>query len=87
MAERVPYGAWPRLLNTDRSAGYVGETSRATFLKEVEDGIWPQPTVLRGRKFWDRALLDQALDARSGIADEEPGEAEAMRAIHEHRTT
>jgi len=86
MAERVPYGAWPRLLNTEQAAAYVG-TSRHTFLEEVDDGVWPAPVALRGREFWDRSLLDQALDDRSGSADEQPGEAEALRAIHDHRTT
>ena len=82
MAERIPYGAWPRMLNTDQGAAYVG-TSRNTFLKEVDDGVWPAPEKMRGREFFDRVLLDQAQDVRSGLGGG-PGEEAAMRAIHEH---
>ena len=73
------------MLNTDQSAAYVG-TSRHTFLKEVDAGVWPAPEELREREFWDRVLLDQAQDVRSGLGCE-PGEEAAMRAIHGHRTT
>ena len=85
MVERVPYGAWPRMLSVEQAAAYVG-TSRQTFLKEVEAGVWPAPARLRGRDFWDRVLLDQAQDVRSGLG-RELGEEAAMRAIDEHRTT
>ena len=83
MAERIPYGAWPRMLKTEQAAAYVGD-GRTKFLAEVEAGVWPEPEVRGGRKFWDRVLLDQAQDARSGLASE-PGEEKALRAIHEHR--
>ncbi len=82
MAERIPYGAWPRMLNTEQASAYVG-TSRHTFLKEVDRGVWPTPVKLRDRDFFDRVLLDQAQDVRSGLGGE-PGEEAAMRAIHEH---
>ncbi len=85
MAERIPYGAWPRMLNTEQAAAYVG-TSRNTFLEEVDSGVWPVPIALRGRKFWDRVLLDQAQDVRSGLGGG-PGEEAAMRAINEYRTS
>ena len=86
MADRIPYGAWPRYLNTDQAAAYSG-TTRGPFLREVEAGVWPAPVRLRGRSFWDRYLLDQVMNLRSGL-DEEPdlGEQEALRAIDEHRT-
>ena len=82
-AARIPLGAWPRMLNRDQSSAYVG-TSQPTFLAEVKAGIWPSPTILRDREFWDRALLDEALNVRSGL-DAEPGEKEALEAIDEHR--
>ena len=80
-AARIPYGAWPRMLNTEQAAAYVG-ASRPSFKTEVEAGFWPAPIILRGREFWDRAALDEALNARSGL-DAEPGEREALEAIHE----
>ncbi len=73
------------MLNTEQASAYVG-TSRHTFLEEVDNGVWAAPVKLRGRKFWDRVLLDQAQDVRSGLGCE-PGEEAAMRAIHGHRTT
>ena len=78
---RIPLGAWPRMLFTEQAGAYVG-TSRPTFKAEVKAGIWPPPIILRGREFWDRATLDEALNARSGL-DAEPGEREALEAIHE----
>ena len=84
MVERIPYGAWPRMLITDRAAAYVG-AGRQTFLDDVKKGIWPAPETRGRRSLWDRVLLDRAQDARSGM-DHEPGEADALRALNEHRT-
>ncbi len=83
MADRIPYGAWPRLLKTEQAASYVG-VGRQKFLDEVEVGIWPSPDLRGKQPFWDRVLLDQAQDARSGL-DNEPGEQQALEAINEHR--
>ncbi len=57
------------MLNTEQATAYVG-TSRSTFLEEVDRGVWPGPIELQGRKFWDRVLLDQAQDVRSGLGGE-----------------
>ena len=78
---RIPY--WPRMLKTEQAGSYVG-VGRQKFLEEVEVGIWPQPDIRGKQPFWDRVLLDQAQDARSGL-DNEPGEQQALEAIHEHR--
>ena len=83
-AARIPYGAWPRgLAGEDLAAFYVGETP-ASFREGIKAGIWPEPKRRGGRNVWDRDLLDQAMDQQSGL-DAEPGEKEALEAIHEHR--
>ena len=84
MTANMPYGAWPRCLGADQAAAYVG-VSRNKFLAEVDAGIWPLPDIRGGRKVWDRLLLDRAQDERSGL-NAEPGEADALRALNEHRT-
>ncbi len=83
-AARIPYGAWPRGLSGEEvAASYVGET-RTAFRDGINEGIWPEPRVRNGRKIWDRVLLDQAMDRQSGV-NAEPGEKDALEAIHEHR--
>jgi len=58
----VPTGAWPRGLNADQAAAYVG-LKRTKFLDEVKAGIWPAPLKFFGKRtVWDRHLLDRALD-------------------------
>ena len=83
MADRVPHGAWPRGLGAEQAAVYVG-VSKNKFLSEVEGGIWPEPDVRGGRRIWDRELLDRVYDRRSRL-DTEPGEQEALQAIHDKR--
>ena len=58
---------WPRLLSRVQSAAYVG-VSPGTFDKEVGAGYWPPGERRGGRITWDRVLLDQYQDARSGLA-------------------
>lgn len=64
---------WPRLLSRDQAARYVG-VSATQFVKEVEEGRWPQPerrgdalAARAGRLLWDRVLLDKRQDERSGL--------------------
>ena len=81
---RIPYGAWPRgLAGEDLSAFYVGETP-ASFREGVKTGRWPAPRKVGAREIWDRDLLDQAMNQQSGL-DAEPGEKDALEAIHEQR--
>lgn len=81
---RIPYGAWPRgLAGEDLAAFYVGETP-SSFREGVKNGRWPAPQRRGNRDVWDRALLDDAYDRHSGL-DAEPGEREALEAIHDHR--
>jgi hypothetical protein len=72
----IPEGAWPRGLSADEAAAYVG-LSRNTFLRQVEEGLWPDPIKIgkrtsrhreiAGRVIWDRHRLDLALDQLSGL--------------------
>ena len=80
---RIPYGAWPRGLGGKQAAAYVG-VGESKFRTEVKAGIWPEPDVRGGRRIWDRELLDRAYDRRSRL-DREPGEQEALQAIHDYR--
>ncbi len=83
-AGRIPYGAWPRgLAGEDLAAFYVGETP-ASFREGIKAGIWPEAKKRGARNIWDRDLLDQAMDRQSDL-DVEPGEKDALEAIHEHR--
>lgn len=53
----------PRGLDADRSAAYCG-VSKATFLKGVDNGEWPQPKDVSGQSRWDRVELDAAWDSK-----------------------
>jgi hypothetical protein len=57
---------WPRCLSRDQAAAYVG-VSPGKFDEEVASGVWPSGERRGGRVLWDRALLDMAQDARSGL--------------------
>jgi hypothetical protein len=52
--------------NRKEAASYVG-VSPTSFDKLVHRGVMPRPTVLLGRKVWDRKALDRVLDGLSGI--------------------
>lgn len=65
---RIPLGAWPRGLNADQAAVYVG-VSRNKFLAEVAEGLWPKAETRGGRKIWDRARIDEAWDRHHGDGD------------------
>lgn len=61
-----PSGALPRLLSRDQAAFYVG-VSVNTFMREVGAHVWPAGQRRGERILWDRALLDDVIDARSGL--------------------
>ncbi len=60
---RMPHGAWPRGLNCEQAATYVG-VSPNTFLTEVKKGLWPKPEERGHRKIFDRYRMDEAWDRR-----------------------
>ncbi len=64
MPARMPYAAWPRGLNAELAAAYVG-VSRNKFLAEVDAGLWPKAEARGGRKIWDRCKIDQAWDRQN----------------------
>jgi len=53
---------WPRLMNSEYAAEYVGERSVAAFRHHVGK-IWPKPIKVAGRDRWTREMLDEAIDA------------------------
>ena len=55
-----------RCFDRKEAASYVC-VSPTTFDKLVRQGTMPKPTVLLGRKVWDRRAIDRFLDAESGI--------------------
>jgi hypothetical protein len=57
----IPKGSWPRRMQADLAAGYVGERTVDAFLKRVGKD-YPQPRVLDGRRrLWLRDDLDAAI--------------------------
>jgi len=57
----IPQGSWPRRMQADLAAGYVGERTVDAFLKRVGKD-YPQPRVLDGRRrLWLRDDLDSAI--------------------------
>ena len=58
---------WPRLLNADEAASYVG-VSKTTFLKGVGT-LWPLSIHYGRRKLYDRKELDKHVDQLSGVGD------------------
>ena len=67
--------SWPRWLNQELAAAYLGRTVRK-FLKEVGKK-WPLPGDKQGKDFyWDRLALDRASDLISGHSDHVSSRAE-----------
>ena len=58
----TPY--WPRGLSAGTAAIYVG-VSKTKFLREVREGIWPEPEKRGGRMVWDRHKIDEYWDSRN----------------------
>jgi hypothetical protein len=57
----IPYGAWPRRMGAELSAGYCGEPSTEAFLARVGKE-YPLPRVKEGRRqLWLKDDLDQAI--------------------------
>jgi hypothetical protein len=56
-----PFGSWPRRMQADLAAGYVGERTVDDFLKRVGTD-YPQPRVAEGRRrLWLKDDLDAAI--------------------------
>lgn len=55
-------GLWPRCLNADLAAIYVG-VSKSDFYRKVDDGTYPRPFENGGHVQWDKGELDEAVEA------------------------
>ncbi len=65
----VPSGLWPPRMPVEMAAGYCGERSAESFLREVRAGTYPEPAVKRGRRqIWLKTDLDQVVLSRGGAA-------------------
>ncbi|GJD73851.1 helix-turn-helix transcriptional regulator [Methylobacterium goesingense] len=51
----------PDWLNTD-TAAYMVSMSVDTFNRRVDDGTFPKPVVLGGKRLWHRGRLSESLD-------------------------
>lgn len=66
----IPPGSWPRRMQADLAAGYVGERTVEAFLQRVGTD-YPLPRVDEGRRrLW---LID---DLDKAIAPEDEGESD-----------
>lgn len=61
MAGRHETSLWPRGLNREEAAAYVG-VGTTLFDAMVKDGRMPQPKEINSRKVWDRYRLDVAFE-------------------------
>jgi hypothetical protein len=59
------------MLPADWAALYMG-VSRSKFLSRVDAHIYPAPTRDGGNTLWDRKILDEYLDDRSGFGIADP---------------
>ncbi|MET4342004.1 hypothetical protein [Bradyrhizobium sp. RT9a] len=65
----IPAGLWPPRMPVEIAAGYCGERSAESFLREVRAGTYPAPAVKRGRRqIWLKTDLDQVVLSRGGAA-------------------
>ena len=71
MTEHPVLPNWPRLMDADMAAAYVG-IGETNFLAGVERGDWPQPVRYGRRRLWDRLKLDEAVDLMSGNGAKSP---------------
>lgn len=69
---------WPRGLNREEAAGYVGVSPRK-FDELTGDGRMPKPRRVDGRVIWDRVALDVYFDALPTEKDTLQGLIEASR--------
>lgn len=71
----VPAGLWPPRMPVEMAAGYCGEITAESFLREVRAGTYPKPVVDRGRKkIWAKDDLDQVVGRHAGGATEDAAE-------------
>jgi hypothetical protein len=65
-------------MSVEVASDYLG-VSAATFIKEVEAGVWPRPIARDCRRnTWDRKQLDDAVDRLGGTGDARSPEDELI---------
>lgn len=71
MGQNPTFPAWPRRMKASLAAAYlnVGETK---FQEGVRNGHYPAGRRDGGCVFWDKVVLDQWVDAWSGLTTENP---------------
>lgn len=70
-----PPGCWPFQMQEDLAAAFAGEKTVEHFRKRCgKPGGYPKGRIPVGetRKYWLRAHLEAAIEARFGLADDEP---------------
>ena len=56
----------PRRIPAGQAARYLG-VSRSKFLQNVKTGVYPKPIRDGGNTLWDVRVLDNMVDAQSGL--------------------
>ena len=67
----------PLTLPINEAAKMVGCKNSKQFLREVEDGIWPEPLPIKSRpRRWSVEALKRKADELAGLASMEPNPKE-----------
>ena len=69
---------WPRLLNTNQAAAYMG-MGPETF-RQLVGSVCPEPVKLHKKRLFDRAELDKCVDLLSRKEEASP-KAEILRGL------
>ncbi len=73
---------WPRLLNTNQAAAYMG-MGPETF-RQLVGSVCPEPVKLHKKRLFDRAELDKCVDLLSRKEETSP-KAEILRGLNRVR--
>lgn len=66
----IPTGLWPPRMPVEMAAGYCGERSAESFLREVRAGTYPRPAIKRGRRqIWLKEDLDRIVTPQGSASN------------------
>lgn len=71
MGERQVFPHWPRRMKAPMAAAYLS-VSETKFDEMVRKGVYPAGKKDGGNVFWDKVVLDQWVDAWSGLTTDNP---------------